>query len=222
MFVVEGLVHFPESERHQLDRFRAEFEEVELPVLISSELGLAGAWTLPSDTGSDTGSDLLHLYGPVSGLADLTASAMRIGHLPDDHPYHRLYEWLTGHAITYARTVRPLVDPVDDDWWERLVAGGPATAPYFVATCRYGLTGESTVRAPLPQALLALDADDRVGLALAYDTLFGDFGSTRVIGTADSLTDFEAALNEVTRSTAESRSPWVSRPATPTPYSPLR
>ena len=217
-FVVEGLVHFPESERRHLDRFCADFEEIELPVLVSSELGLAGAWTLSSDTGTD----LLHLYGPVSGLADLTASAKRIGQLPDGHAYHRLYEWLTGPAVTYSRTVRPLVDPVDVGWWDRLVAGGPATQPYFVATCRYGLTGESTFRAPLPGALEALAADDRASLALAYDTLFGDFGSTRVIGTAGSLADFESVLDDVTRRSADSRSPWVTYPATPTAYSPVR
>jgi hypothetical protein len=216
-FVVEGLVHFPRASDDRRARFTAEFAEVELPVIESSNLGLAGAWILPGDTGTD----LLHLYGPVSGLADLTASARWIAQLPPDHPYLRLYEWITGADIRYARTVRPLVDPVDQGWWERRVQV-PLAAPYFVATSRYGLTGERTFRRGLSTALRAIDAADHVSVAMAYDTLFGDFGSTRVIGTAPTAEIFDAVLNAHTAQSAADRDPWVITAAVPVPYSPLR
>ncbi|WP_432985467.1 hypothetical protein [Dactylosporangium sp. CA-233914] len=210
-------MHFPRTAEEQQARFIAEFADVELPVLMSSNLGLAGAWTIPGDTGTD----LLHLYGPLSGLADLTASARWIAQLPPDHPYLRLYEWISGTDIRYARTVRSLLDPVDHGWWERRVQV-PLAAPYFVATCRYGLTGERTVRRGLSTALRAIDANGQVSVAMAYDTLFGDFGSTRVIGTAPTAEIFDAVLNEHTAPSAADRDPWAIAAAVPAPYSPLR
>ncbi|TDC92986.1 hypothetical protein [Actinomadura sp. 7K507] len=216
-YVVEGLVRFPPAAVADITKFTAEFAEVELPVVRSSDLGLAGAWTIADAEGSK----LLHLYGPIDGLADLTASARSIAKLPPDHPYHELYTWITGTSIRYSRTIRPLIDPVDRGWWERRTTA-PSAEPYFVATCRYGLTGEHTFRAALSTALAAIDATDGVSVALAYDTLFGDHGCTRVIGTAATLESFTGTVDEHTRVSAAYRDPWTTVPATPTPYSPLR
>ncbi|MDT0203194.1 hypothetical protein [Nocardioides sp. AE5] len=215
-FVVEGLVRFPVGDPVTVDRFTQEFAEVELPVVMSSGLGLTGAWAVADPEGPL----LLHLYGPLAGLAELTASGRKMAQLPADHPYNGLYAWITGADIRYTRTVRPVIargersarDPRGD---------GPDAEIHVIATTRYGITGAATVRPVVAAAVHDL-ASTGTPVHIAYDTLFGDHGSTRLIGAAPTLEAFAAEVEALTASTASERDPWTFVEATPLPYSPLR
>lgn len=216
--VIEGQVRFPGDCTEVLERFCEEFVAVELPVLTTAGVELVGAWTLSAPDQVV----LVHVYGAFGALKELTDGNKRIGQLATDHPFTRLYSWISTTDITYSRTVRMLGGAMDVGWCDALKRTRPvADAPYFLARCRYALTAEPTFRAALAGSLDVLAARDDVAILLAYDTLFGEHGDTAVIGTARSRTAFEAALNEATAEMGCSHTPWSTSSIVPTGYSPL-
>jgi hypothetical protein len=209
MLVVEGLVHFPPSHQDLIPRFLGDFEEIELEVLRDCGLSLAGAYLIRSTTGTD----LLHLYGPLPSLTDLIAAGAKQAALGADHPFHNLYLWLHDPGVQYTRSIRMvLFDALDTE----VGAGDVST---FVCTTRYSISAEGVVRDYLAGAATRIN-DEVPGkpVRLGYDTLFGTHGLSRLIVLAASEADAAELLRSFLDEHAELRTPWEIARAEPVSY----